>query len=46
MIPSRTTMSKEDILALIIIKEFICLKEGHYEMALPRRDDVPCLPGN
>ena len=39
-------MSKEDMRALSITKESICLKEGHYQIDVPWKDDVPCLPNN
>ena len=39
-------MSKEDKLALSIMKKSICFKEGHYQIDLPWKDDVPCLPNN
>ena len=43
---SEPAMSKEDKRALSIMKESICLKEGHYQIDLPWKDDVPCLPNN
>ena len=42
----RPAMSREDTRALTTMKESICLKKGHYEIALPWREDVPCLPNN
>ena len=39
-------MLKEDILSLTTIKESICLKDGHYEIAFPLSDDAPRLPSN
>ena len=39
-------MSKEDKRALSIMNESICFKEGHYQINLPWKDDVPCLPNN
>ena len=42
----KPAMSKEDNRALSIMKESICLKEGHYQIDLPWKDDVPCLPNN
>lgn len=39
-------MSKEDKRALSIMKESICLKEGHYQIDLPWKDNVPCLLNN
>ena len=39
-------MPKEDKRALSIMKESICLKEGHYQIDLPWKDDVPCLLNN
>ena len=43
---NKPAMFKEDKRALSIMKELICLKEGHYQIDLPWRDDVPCLPNN
>jgi len=43
---SKPAMSKEDKRALSIMKESICLKEGHYQIDLPWKDHVPCLPNN
>jgi len=43
---SKPAMSKEDKRALSIMKESICLKEGHYQIDLPWKDDVLCLPNN
>ena len=37
-------MSKEDKHALSIMKELTCFKEGHYQIDLPWKDNVPCLP--
>ena len=43
---NKLAMSKEDKRALSIMKESICFKEGHYQIDLPWKDDVPCLPNN
>ncbi|XP_015761459.1 PREDICTED: uncharacterized protein LOC107340608 [Acropora digitifera] len=42
----KPAMSKEDSRALTTMKESICLRKGHYEIALPWREDVPCLLNN
>ena len=43
---SEPAIPKEDKRALSIMKESICLKEDHYQIDLPWKDDVPCLPNN
>ena len=42
----KPAMSKEGKRALSIMKESICLKEGHYQIDLPWKKEVPCLPNN
>ena len=42
----KPAMSKEDAQALAIMENSICLKNGHYEIALPWREAIPQLPNN
>ena len=39
-------MSKEDLRTLSIMEQSVTLKEGHYEIALPRRNTPPYLLNN
>ena len=43
---SEPVMSKEDKRALFILKQWIFLKEGHYQIDLTWKHVVPCLPNN
>lgn len=42
----KQAMSPEDRRAVEIMNDTVCLKEGHYEMALPWRQYPPTLPNN
>ena len=44
--PHRTAMSVEDHRALAIMESSVSKIDGHYQLALPRRFESPCLPKN